>query len=96
MFTDQIKEFVTCSKYLTCGYSNTTFVSSRFSVLFSAWKGNCETFPWKTSHFMSSNRLKLQETPFPMAVLTIFYKSTPDMQTFAILQLVLVGRSQSQ
>ena len=42
-------------------------------VLFSLWKGNCETSPRKTSHFMSNDCLKLQETPFSKAILTIFY-----------------------
>ena len=42
-------------------------------VLFSLWKGNCETFQWKTSHFMSNDCLKLQETLFSKAILTIFY-----------------------
>ena len=43
-------------------------------VLFSVWKGNCETFPRKTSHFMSNDCLKLQETQFSKAILTMFYK----------------------
>ena len=43
------------------------------SPVLTLWKGNCETFWWKTSCFMSNDRLKLQETPFSKGSLTIFY-----------------------
>ena len=67
-------------------------------------KGNCETFPWRTSHFMSNDCLKLQETSFSRAILTIFCQKMVSTQQIRHLwvasditiSLVIMGLSDSQ